>query len=463
MEKTARKPSADPAQERLRANKAAWNKEVSAFINDLIHFKKMMNGWPSKFFKERSRITQPIPADPATIIGSLAGDFQELAQKGNGLIQQQIDYAKNRRQRQPKPAGPTTTPEQPPTAPATEAPKTPDLSQQLSKGLVAASFGEDGLIKFAELLEDKYLLESQASNPFSRFIAKLFNPKFGVGEGARIRRLRMTMLDNCVKTLKAVKVLQKEIVKSSSESIESSHKLMTLVWNHWNIVNRLFSTFKMIKPGKVKEQGGPIEDEELKSLREEGQEPETPPPSPSPEKMDAVSKMISDYRSSVSFLSSDPEIVRRLQSLNSIIEKIVAAPKSHVNSVIQSLDLVGQYQEAINLVNREWGTSGSSFADIVRQRKVMPQTKSAQARYLRKLRHELLPGATSGSRLEVYKLVTQIRKDLDQVMNLLEKGFDQQQLTIAVGQVNREMALMRTMMRSLYYSEKPEKASSPFF
>ena len=53
----------DPAQEKLRQSKAAWNKSVSAFINDVIHFKKLMNGWPSKYFKERSKITLPIPAD----------------------------------------------------------------------------------------------------------------------------------------------------------------------------------------------------------------------------------------------------------------------------------------------------------------------------------------------------------------------------------------------------------------
>src|SRR5574338_50285 len=100
--KTARKPSSDPVQEKLRQNKALWNKEVSTFVNDLIHLKKMMNGWPSKFHKERSRIVDPIPADPATIIGSLAGDFQEIAQKGNSIVQEQVNYAKNRRKKQPK-------------------------------------------------------------------------------------------------------------------------------------------------------------------------------------------------------------------------------------------------------------------------------------------------------------------------------------------------------------------------
>src|SRR5512135_1467273 len=133
MEKIARKPSADPVQEKLRSDKASWNKDVSAFINDLIHIKKTMNGWPSKFFKERSRITQPIPADPGTVIGALAGDFQDIVNRGNAIIQEQIEYAKNRRQRRPKPAAPPVAGGQSP-APTTPAPSpAPDLSQQLGK------------------------------------------------------------------------------------------------------------------------------------------------------------------------------------------------------------------------------------------------------------------------------------------------------------------------------------------
>ena len=249
MEKTARKPSADPTQERLRANKATWNKDVSAFINDLIHIKKTMNGWPSKFFKERSRITQPIPADPGTVIGALAGDFQDIATRGNAIVQEQLEYAKNRRQKQPKPAGgpqPGGAPAAPGAPPAPEAPKPggPDLSQQMGQQLAASYQAE--MIKVASSFEDKYLLESEASNPVSRFITRLFNPRFGFGEGARIRRLRMAMLDNCVKSYKELKKLHKEIVKSSKSSIDSSHKMMTQVSNYWSAVNRLLSATKLL-------------------------------------------------------------------------------------------------------------------------------------------------------------------------------------------------------------------------
>jgi len=464
MEKTARRPSMDPVQERLRQNKALWNKEVSSFINDLIHFKKTMNGWPSKFFKERSRITSPIPADPGTIIGSLAGDFQELVNKGNAVIQEQVDYAKTRRQKQPKAPAAPQQPGAAPAAPATPTPEAPkaDLSQQLNQGL-AASTKKAELIKLAFEMEDKYSLESQASNPFSRFVTRLFNPKFGFGEGARIRRLRMTMLDNCVKSFKAIKQLHKEIVKSSKGSIINAHKMMTLVWNYWNIVNRLFSAYRAVKPGEVKDPGGAIEDPELKKQRavEEGRDPEaetTEPVLVSPD-ITIVNKL-KDFRTasvSLGAAAGNPAF----QELDSIIRAITAAPKHKKPEVLKQYDISAVYDRALREVNAQLGTSGTSFVQIVEQ--VKNQTAKTAQRQLGKFRHQILPGATSGSRLEVYGLIDQIRKDLDEVMNLLESGFDQQKLTASIGQVNRQMATLRTMIRSLYYSEKPEEASSPFF
>ncbi len=457
MEKTARKPSADPAQEKLRQNKANWNKEVSAFVNDLIHFKKMMNGWPSKFFKERSRITQPIPADPATVIGSLAGDFQEIVNKGNSLIQEQVNYAKTRRQRQPKQLNlPLQQTEGAPATPEAPKPTAPDLSKQLQLGL-AASTQRNELIKLAAEFEEKYSLESQASNPITRFITRLFNPKFGFGEGARIRRLRMTMLDNCVKSYRALKILHKEIVKSSKGSIVSSHKMMTLIWNYWNAVNRLFSTYKAIKPGEVTDQGGQIEGKELKREKdvEEGQEPgeETLAGNADMGRAAALLTLLQDYKNFSSTLNPTSPSFREL---NSIVESVMAAPKDKKVTVLLNSKLDEVYKRAIEEVNRELGTAGNTFQQI------SGEVKTKTAQWLGEVRHKIVPGATSGSRLEISQFIEQIKQDLDVVMDLLEEGFDQKRLAPAIAQVNREMSALRTMVRSLYYSEKPEEAPSFF-
>ncbi len=478
MEKTGqRKTYRDPALNKIIQEKAAWNKQVSALINDLIHFKKSMNGWPSKYYKERTRITQPLPVDLSGILNQITGDFQEISSRGNSILQEQAEFSKahiGRKREQAlgrleKMRGPAETAPAPTAPPAGAA---PDLAQQLGKGL-ASSNRESELVKFASYLEDKYFLEAQASNPFSRFITKLFTPTIGFGEGARIRRLRMTLLDNCVKAYKALKVLHKEIVKSSKSSIVNSHKMMTLVWNHWNIVNRLFSAYKAQRPHEALEQGGIIARPE--SIREKGrgEKPASEPAgeAPTPQtRFDATalstaeqySKKVVDYRNSSPYISTSSPAFKEL---NSVVESIMAVPQDYkINALLKS-NIPGLYNQALIEVNLELGTRGNSFSQIVQElndREEGGQSKTAQ-RQLRKLRHQIIPGATSSSRLEIYNKIDQIKRDLDNVMNLLEKGLDVDQLTVAIGQVQREMTEMRTLMRSLYYSEKPEEASTPFF
>jgi len=132
--KDARKPSPDPVQERLRQEKAQFNKETSAFITGLINFKKLMNGQPSKFHMQKSNIKNPIPAEPISIIDALAEDFQSIAQQARNIVERQLEYSQTRRKKAPTPS-PGTTP----------SPTTPDLTQQL---IGKASTVSNPLIKF---------------------------------------------------------------------------------------------------------------------------------------------------------------------------------------------------------------------------------------------------------------------------------------------------------------------------
>src|ERR1700722_15752787 len=238
--KTARKPSSDPAQEKLRADKADWNKNMSLFLNDVIHIKKLMNGWPNKFFKERSRITSPIPADPGTIIGSLANDFQELAQKGESIVREQLEYSKNRKMKQPKPAAgpiPQGTPTVEPAAPAT--PGGADLSKQLAAW------------------EQKYALVSEGSNPLSRFLVRRLTRTRGLDDKARDNRIRMDMLRSSVKAYKALGKLQVHVVAGAKGSVDQAYKMMQLAWHEWSILARSFSTFKQLTTNQPPADGVP--------------------------------------------------------------------------------------------------------------------------------------------------------------------------------------------------------------
>ena len=471
MEKTSqRKTYRDPALNKLVQEKATWNKQVSALINDLIHFKKSMNGWPSKYYKERTRMTQPVPVDLSGILSQIAGEFQEIASRGNGILQEQADFSKAHLKRHTektlgrleKTRGPTET------TPAPTTPAAPDLAAQLGKA-VKASSQENVLLKLGENLEAKYFLESQASNPFSRFITRLFTPKLGWGEGARIRRLRMELLDHCVKTYKELKALHKEIVKSSKQSIISSHKMMTMIWNHWNIVNRLFNAYRAAKPGAVTEQGGSFEHPEFS--KEKGKEksqiglgtelatPQTRYEGPALSLADQYSKKIIDYKNFSPFIQAKGPAFKEF---NSLVESILNTPEDYrINALLKS-NIPNLYNQALVETNLELSTRGSSFEQIANEIEKRQTAKTAQ-RQIGKLRHQILPGAASGSRLEIYNQIDSIKKDLNNVMNLLEKGFDVEQLASAIGDVNRQLSSLRVVMRSLYYSAKPEEASTPFF
>lgn len=475
MEKSAVKTYKDPALNKLIQEKSNWNRQVSALINDLIHFKKSMNGWPSKFYKERSRITQPVPVDLAGILGKMTSEWQEIATQGNSLVQEQAEFAKTHVKRKSDSALDKLDKMQEPgnAVPAQAKPAGTDLSQQIGRQLGASSQLE--IIKLATVFEGKYFLESEASNPFSRFITRLFNPKLGFGEGARIRRLRMEMLSNCVKSYKELKKLHKEIVKSSKSSIVNSHNFMKIAWNYWNAVNRLLTTYKAIRPDAVvADTGGQLEtDPELKKEKamEEGREPdvdqETAPSTPTNE---TVIK-IKDFREASGYLGTNPEVIKNpsFLALNSLIEGILAAPKNKRMDLLQKSNIEDVYATTLTSINQQLGTQANSFREAVQQYQKelndgSQPTKTAQlGRWLGKARHQAIPTATSGQRLEVYRFISQIRKDLNEVMDLLEKGFDEKMLTEAIGRVNREMAQLRIMMRSLYYSVKPEEASSPFF
>ncbi len=264
----------DPVQKKLRQDKAAWNKAVSAYINDLIHFKKLMNGWPNKFHQQKSRIIDPVPADPSTIIGSLAGDFQELVQRGNGLIEQQLQYSQTRRKKQPKQLNLPNVNQQPQAQPTPGPAKPPvDLSSQLGLPNVANN-SSDRLIKLASNFESKYDLTAEASNPVTRFFTRLFNPKIGFGEAARIRRARMELLNYCVKVYKKLEKVQVEIVRSSGDSIDSSWAIFNDdVWKNWNSVRNGFKTFKGLRPQGVQDAGGLIKTpKELEEQKKKEQE-----------------------------------------------------------------------------------------------------------------------------------------------------------------------------------------------
>lgn len=447
MEKTARKPSTDPVQERLRQNKTNWNKEVSTFINDLIHLKKTMNGWPSKFHKERSRIVEPIPADPATIIGSLAGDFQDIVNKGNSVIQEQLNYSKTRRKRQPKQLGlpfPPPAPGAPapatPAAPA--APATPELSKQLELGLAS---------------DNNYYLISEASNPLTRFFHRLLSPGIGLtGEGARIRKYRMSLLNAALQTYKDLKKVQSSIVGSGPQSIFVASKLLDKAENNWVFLSSGFKAFQDTLPKGAVDTGAKIDvPPALKDVPPTG---EPVPSAPGAELADpqVVAAMgavqdIQRYANTFKGVAGMPDLKNAAQKFS----KALPADKQRFAN-----ELLRLYRQVLTQLSaNKMIPVQSSFADVIAMetKSEAPTTASSQDQlqavaqgFLGKLRHQFSPfDKTSAFRLDIYKMAAANRKLLDKIMDHLSVGLNAETLSPLMAEISANMSKTRALMNGL--------------
>ena len=449
MIKSARKPSSDPVQEKLRQSKAVWNKEVSIFVNDLIHCKKLMNGWPSKFHMEKSFIKEPIPADPSTIIGSLLSDFNDIAQKGNNVIKQQLEYAKTRRKRQPKqlnlPLGTS------PTAPATQTAPAP--TNQLSLPL-AASF------------EEKYELVAEGSSAFTRFFARLLNPAFGIGEAARIRKYRRSLLDSCVKTYKDLGKLQVEIVSSSKNSLPNSNKLLHKAWADWMVIYRGYSLYKSNMPKEVKDAGGELS---TTNKKDNGEKPTSDTvgtlPAANTSKV-AVESIIDDYKKSLNEFAGEAEVFKDLNNAFTAFKMSQTADKK----AAAAKDIITAYSNVLNTLNSKYETVGSTLEQIAEAKSSSVVTASLEKvaqdflrKWLGKTRHELSffdDKNKSNYRLDIYKKAGEIRKIIDQIMNCLEKDMKIDELDPLIIEVNKEITAMRGVMLALNRVEPVTPKSS---
>lgn len=395
MDKYARKPSNDPAQEKLRQTKAVWNKEVSAFINDVINLKKMMNGWPSKFHMEKSFIKDPIPKDPASILGVLASDFQDIAQRGNAIIEQQLEYSKHRKQKQPKQAPGVPAPSIP------EAPSAPNLTQQLAAHL-------------------EYQLVAEGSNPFTRLYSTLKGPWFGNSPEVRARKYRLSMLRTCTLLEKELKSFEAEILGSSAESIFIASRILIQIENHLRFLNSAIDAFNV-------SQGGPA------AL------------SPS---LGEAKKVLEDFkRNYANFTDLDKSLVDKLSSL---MLNFIPAEEAEQSKMVP--EILSTYQAILADANSKHGTTAASLKDILMAKSASLEViaKNIVHKWLGKAKHNVVPfDKTSAIRLDVNKNSEEIRDILDKLMNSLEVGLNQVEITNHITDLNRKFESIKLLMRPL--------------
>jgi hypothetical protein len=358
----ARTKSSDPIQESLREKKAVWNKKVSEFIDNLIHVKKMMNGFPSKFHMERSKITEPLPKDPGTILGVLASDFRELVEEGNSIISEQILYSKNRRKKQP--------------------------NKQLSLPFPTAAFIDSSII-------------INASSPLSRFISHLKGPWFESNSGEyKKKKFRLSVLSLILNLYKLCDEFQAKIVESGPNSVIESQKLLLKIEDLILQFRDSISLYSSL-----------VEKDTTKDVEE---------------KIDLSSILNDFNKNYLNFKNIDINLVKQINSLQSNFEKLNEEEQKKASFKIielykELLSKLNSYEKTNGKSLEEILSQSLNKSN----ENLNVKASNVVKKWLGRTKHKLDPFDKSSSlRLLAYDNMEDMRNVLDKIMDSLEKDFD---------------------------------------
>lgn len=447
MIKIARKQSTDPIQEKLRQDKDSWNKDVSAFIDDVKHFKKLINGYACKFHTDKSKINDPIPSDPSTIIGSLANDFNELSQRCSKIIDFQLEYSKNRKKKQ----------------------------QLKALNLSAVD-------KLNNIASSQTNLVSYGSNAISRFFSRILNTSFGGSEASRIKKYRMTMLTSCVNISNNLEKLIRTITLSSPESIFISSQILTKIIDEFSFLNKGFETFigninelsnkkdqiildkDTINPEDALENKKHIEilddPENKRKGKIKSKIKKDLPIDDLSDESKAVSNIISDYRNNVgNFLDFN------FKKLNLLVMNFVNSDINIKNKIAG--DLLAAYNQLLFDINSHYGTSEKSLKEIFeainKNNNIEVTAQNFLSKYFGKLRHQMsLSDKTSAIRLDIRKIAESCKEDVDKIMNILEKNMDVKELTLLFSNLNKSLFNILQYQSALSSTVRGKNFNKPF-
>lgn len=390
MSKTVLGKSTDPVQQALRDAKAKWNKDTREFISNLIEFKRLVNGSPSKFSPEKGRIQNPLNDKTSTILSQLVTNFSDIAEQAHQLSQQQLAYSKNRKQK---------------------SVKISSLSAQINE------------------------LEALASNPVTRFLSRIKNTTFFDSEKGRIKKYRMSLLSACADIYRDVLFLQEEIVKSSPESIFISAQLLSKIEKRWLFV---ISTLEALK-------AEPIEKEDVKVEIEEDQKETSLNPVPS-----KLEDAINDTKGYISnFLDIDPKNI--LQKILRYQNSKDQTTKENLGLQIL-LEYKKLLDKANSINDTDAGSFKELFA--LNKALQSKTAQNAINKWVGKIQHKLNPfDKTSASRLDIYNECKPILEQVDKFMDSLEAGLDIVKLntisSIIVSSISDVKSLLSNLLKTV--------------
>ena len=393
MNKSAAGRSNDPKQQALRDAKAKWNKDTSDFIADVIQYKKMMNGWPSKFNAEKGKIQNPLSEKSSSVLSLLTLNFKDIAEQAHSLSQQQLEYSKTRKQKSVKDA----------------------------TNIIATQLHE---------------LETFASNPLSRFFSRIKNTALFDTEKARVKKYRMSLLSAGSDIYQDILLLQEEAVKSSPQSIFVTSQLLEKIQKRWEFVGGSLNTYKnsISELSKDTDKEKDVKDNSNSEKDTEKQNP-----------FSDVESIIIDIKRYVSnFNTINPkEILQK-------ISKFESSSNDKEKQFIAKL-IAKDYEKLLLKANKIDSTEAKSFKELSNLKAALQSTaQNAVNKWMGKLKHKISPfDKTSAFRLDIYNKCKEVLKLVDDFMDLLESGFNLEELYNIYKSVSEKLQFIKSIANSL--------------
>lgn len=310
--------------------------------------------------------------------------------------------------------------------------------------------------------------------------------------------------------------LQLEIIKSSSQSINNSNKILHAAWNDWNIINRGFNIYNKNAPlltstdigGEIPPSKDRLEQKAKDDLIDDGpKDPNAPmageydhePKDQTLVEPKTLGENAFEVISLAKFFKNDYFAALKQNKTNAIPQESIKILNELFQSLILKQDIDKQlvianqiiqgYKTLVAQLNKAHGLAANSLSEIMavinkrvaekvkadldalKKPNAAPINKSAEAleataqkflkKWIGKTRHNLWSNNTSVLRLDIFKMSQQVRANLNGIMDLIEKGMDVEKIGELIAKINRQMTDLRGIMRALNFANPEQKGKKP--
>lgn len=438
--KRSRKPSNDPAQEKLRQAKDAWNEKASMIIAGLIALKRGLNGrGDPKAGLPPSSIKEPLPPQIGQYLSEMSNKFLSLVDGAKKIVDDQTYYSAHRRK--PKL-------------------KMKNVPAPANETMPLAASAEPSLIVEASWW---------GSRAWARI--SLLRKINGIN-----RRLRLNLLDSVVEVREDLKkfeglLLDYKNPDSVPSAITALSSLMTEYVSALKMnLDKLKDVYQLIEKQK---------DQKKPAVSEESDKPESAPPVESVSEPPLMSVDVWEaYKNVYSQLVKIGVVVSHISKADNIDKSNVKTLETLYNQFVRNIvvfndlsrrtdhsktaveleemakDIISKYESLLKIAFSVLGPAKdfnelvtrlpikvSTYLEISNSQEALQKLAAgAVSRWLNKVWMSINPDNVARMKLELINISTEIRDLLEKLMDSLEnREADFDEITLRVSKVNQKI------------------------